>query len=66
MPFVSVPDAYDLWLAHQQRLDRELERLPVCFHCKQPVQQDMAVCLDVGWLCDDCIKNNMKEVTDYD
>lgn len=56
-------DVYDLWQAREFEQDRWLERLPKCFHCGEPVQQEMAVNLrDYGWLCEECIKNNTEEV----
>lgn len=56
-------DVYDLWQAREFERDRWLERLPKCFHCGEPVQQEMAVNLrDYGWLCEECIKNNTEEV----
>lgn len=62
----ELPDAYDMWVEHDREQNRQLESLPKCFHCGEPVQQDMAVYLEgFGYLCDDCIKNNMTEVNDY-
>ena len=60
-------DAYYLWEAHDREQSKKLERLPKCFCCGEPIQQEMAVCLDgFGYLCDDCIKNNMEDVTNDD
>ena len=59
----DIPDVLDMWEAHDIEQSRRLERLPKCFHCGDPVQQEFAVRLDGhGWLCDQCIKNNMEEV----
>lgn len=55
-------DVYDLWVAHDRRQIKKLERLPVCFHCGEPVQQEMAVCLDRNWYCDECLELNRVEV----
>ena len=57
-----IPDNFDIWNANDMEQSRRLERLPKCFHCGEPVQQEMAVHLDIGWLCENCIKNNMEEV----
>lgn len=59
-----IPDAYDLWEAQDIEKSKKLERLPKCFHCGEPVQQEMAVHLDIGWLCEECINNNMEDVID--
>lgn len=60
---MRIPDYYDIWQAREFERDRWLERRPRCFHCGEPVQQEMAVNLrDYGWLCEECIKNNTEEV----
>ena len=61
---MSLPDVYDLWVARDREQNEWLERRPVCFHCKNHIQSEMAVHLDIGWLCDDCIKDNTEDVTD--
>lgn len=58
----EIPDAYDLWEARDREHSRWLERLPKCCCCQEPIQQEMAFCLDDHWVCDDCIKNHMEEV----
>lgn len=58
----DIPDNYDLWEAHDREQSRRLERLPKCFHCGEPVQQEMAVCLDGRWYCDECLEMNRVEV----
>ena len=58
----DIPDSYDVWRAHDLAQSRRLARMPKCFHCGEHVQQDMAVHLRCGWLCSDCIDNNMEEV----
>lgn len=60
--FGGIPDNYDLWEAHDRERTRLIEQLPVCFHCEQPIQQEMAVCLDGTWYCDECLENNRVEV----
>lgn len=59
---MSVPDNYDVWLAHEERQERQIEQLPVCFHCEQPIQQETAVCLDGTFYCDECLELNRVEV----
>lgn len=60
--FLEIPDVLDLWEARDREQSRQLDCLPRCFHCGDPVQQEFAVFLDGQWLCDQCIKNNMEEV----
>lgn len=53
---MSAPDAYDMWLAHDARQQKELEQLPECCHCCYPIQQEEAVCIDDQWYCNDCLE----------
>ena len=34
--------------------ERELERLPVCECCGEPIQQEKAVYYNDSWFCEDC------------
>lgn len=45
--------------AHQQE---QLDRLPKCTECCEPIQQDTAVCIDGDWYCDDCLRKMRKEI----
>lgn len=49
-----IPDAYDMWEAHDAEQDRHLDDLPVCCECKEPIQSENAVCVDGQWYCSDC------------
>ncbi len=64
MPFMNIPDNYDLWERHDAEQNRWLERLPKCSICGEPIQQDMAVCIHGDWYCDDCLDDMRKEVPD--
>lgn len=59
---VNIPDNYDVWLAHEEQKEQQLENLPVCVHCEQPIQQETAVCLDGLYYCDECLDLNRVEV----
>lgn len=59
---MNVPDNYDVWLVHEEQTEKQLEQLPVCFHCEQPIQQETAVCLDGTFYCDECLELNRVEV----
>ena len=37
--------------------EEELESLPHCVCCGEPIQQDTAVFLDNEWYCDECLKS---------
>lgn len=48
-------DAYDLWEAHERRLERELAALPVCCCCDEPIQDDHFYHIDGEDYCPDCL-----------
>lgn len=50
-----VADNYDLWEAYDRKQAQQLEKLPVCADCREPIQQEDAVFYHGDWLCDDCI-----------
>ena len=39
-------------------------KLPSCMYCGEPIEQEDAVCLDIGgaqtWFCDACLTSNRK------
>jgi len=59
---MNIPDAYDLWEAHDREQCRRLEQLPVCADCDNPIQQEDAVYINGEWLCDDCLSSYRREV----
>lgn len=60
--FGNIPDNYDMWEQRDLAHSRWLERLPKCFYCEEPIQQETAVCLDGTFYCDECLDNNRVEV----
>lgn len=56
-------DNYDLWVAHDNDMQREIEKLPLCECCGEPIQQDTAVRINGDWYCDDCL-DNLREDTE--
>ena len=59
---MNIPDNYDLWLDHEIRKEKLLERTPICSICEEHIQEEWAFEYDGKWICDDCIKTNRKEV----
>jgi formylmethanofuran dehydrogenase subunit E len=49
-------DNYSMWKRHDDRQQAELDRLPRCHDCDEPIQQDMAIEFDGCKFCDECIK----------
>ena len=43
-------------------LDKKLERRPVCDVCGHHIQQDLALCFNGSWICNDCMEYLMQEI----
>lgn len=55
---------FDVYMADQRDRDEAkwLESRPICAYCGEHIQEEYALCLDGDWICEDCVKENMKEV----
>lgn len=52
---------YDNYCAYQ---DRELERLPKCIYCSQPIQDEKHYIINDEHVCHDCLVLNFEVDTD--
>ena len=50
---------FEVWDAEQ---NRQLDRLPYCEDCGNPIQQEDAVYINGEWLCDDCLSSYRRDV----
>jgi formylmethanofuran dehydrogenase subunit E len=57
---------FDVYMADERDRDfaRWLERRPVCVYCGEHIQEETALCLEGDWICEDCVKDHMKDVED--
>jgi formylmethanofuran dehydrogenase subunit E len=64
-----IPDAYDMWVDHEARQQRELEeyieRLPICSECGQPMMCDWCYEINGELVCEHCIEEHRKSVEDF-
>ena len=51
---MSLPDNYDLFVAHDAEQERKLEQLQICDCCGEPIQQEKAVYYNDQWCCEEC------------
>ena len=56
MPYI--PDNFSQFEAHERRKEQQLEELPECELCGEPIQQETAVRLCGTWFCDGCLEDN--------
>lgn len=52
---------FDRWQAEQEE---ELEKLPICECCGQPIQQEYAVYYNNQWCCEDCESDFWNDIRD--
>lgn len=50
---------FDRYDAEQQR---SLDKLPKCMECHEPIQQDDALYINDGYICDDCLEDLRREI----
>lgn len=55
-------DNYDLYRMYEAEQERKEKRLPVCCLCDNHIYQDSAVYMYGEWYCDDCLRENRKEI----
>lgn len=61
-----VPDNYDLWEKHDAEQQRELEKLPVCDECDEPIQDDHFYEVNDVKICVRCMNEYFrKDTEDY-
>lgn len=53
---MGIPDNYDLWKAHDDEMEKALERLPVCCECDEPIQDDTLYVFDNNPICKSCLE----------
>ena len=49
---------YDRYDAQRQR---ELDRLPKCSECGEPIQSDYAYCISDELICEECLEDNHRK-----
>lgn len=52
-----IPDNYDMFVQHQNELDRQAELLPRCSYCDEPIFDEYAFEIDGSWYHKDCFES---------
>ena len=55
-----IPDAYDQWKAHEAEQQAQLDKLPKCCECREPIQDEYAYYIYGEWVCEECMKENYR------
>lgn len=59
-----IPDNYDLFKQHDAQQQAELDKLPVCSECGEPIQDDFCFEVNDELICDECMHNNHRKCVD--
>ena len=49
---------------HDAQQSRNLERLPVCENCGEPIQDEHLFLINDEFICEECLKNNFRKRTE--
>lgn len=52
-----IPDALDQFKKHDREQAEQLQHLPQCTCCEEPIQQSRAVCINDEWFCNRCLRD---------
>ena len=64
MPYTD--DPIRDFLRHDARMEKALERLPVCCECGETIQEDYLYVINDEPVCESCLKQNyQKHVEDF-
>lgn len=62
-----IPDAYEQWERHDAEQERELQKLPRCSECDEPIQNEHCYEINGELICPDCMNDNhLKLVCDVE
>lgn len=59
-----LPDYNDLYDEYDRRQARELEKLPKCEYCGEPIQDDYCYDIQEGVICEDCLIHHFRKRTE--
>ena len=63
---MNIPDVYDLWEDHEREKEQELEKLPYCEICGEPIQDEHLYLINDEFVCQECLDRDFrKDVDDY-
>ena len=57
-------DNYQLWERHEFEIEKEIEKLPICDYCHQPITEEHFYNVLGSFYCDHCMKEEFRVLTD--
>ena len=61
---MNIPDNYDQWEAHERDIEQQLEELPVCEICGEPIQDEHLYLINDEFVCQKCLDRDFRKDTD--
>lgn len=62
----DIPDYTDLFRQHEEREQSEVDKLPKCDYCGEPIMDDYLYDINGDIICEACLHDNFrKDVEDY-
>ena len=61
---MRIPDNYDLFEQHDAEHERQLQKLPVCCYCDEPIQDDCFYLINDEIICVRCLKEYFRKAVD--
>lgn len=55
-----IPDNYDRFEMHMAEQERELDRLPRCSECDEPIQTEWCYEINGEYICEHCMDEHRK------
>jgi len=52
---MNIPDNYDVWLSHEEHLEAELAKRPVCHYCEDHIQEEFYYEINGEIICEHCL-----------
>lgn len=65
---MKCPDNYSAWEQHEVEQEKQLDKLPLCDYCDEPIQDEYAYYIDGSWYCERCMNENFRRevLPEYD
>ncbi len=59
-----IPDLVDCYHKYDAERQRELDRLPKCEYCGEPITDDYLYDINGDVICEECLKDNFRKLVD--
>ncbi len=61
---MTITDNYDMWADNDSRMERELQRLPECDCCGNPIQDEHLYRIEGQNYCEHCLNEYFRKNTE--